>query len=99
MLSGAKRSRSISYLDAMRNIHWITVAYLRTVVVPSHLTAAVVVLRPQAGMVRTWILGLVEVDVELVAVQDDQLFAPISSYIGDVEPVGLLFEVVEESDR
>ena len=44
---------------------------LRTIVVPSHLTAAVVVLRPQSRTIGTQILGLVEVDVELVAVQDD----------------------------
>ena len=48
-------------------------------------------------MVGTRIFGLVEVDVELVAVQDDQLFAPIASHIGDVEPVGFFLEVVEKA--
>ena len=28
MLSGAKRSRSILYLDAMHNVHWLTIVYL-----------------------------------------------------------------------
>ena len=65
-------------------------------VVPSHLTTAVAILRPQSPAVRIPILRLIGVDVELVAVQNDQLFAPISGHIGDIEPVGLFREPVEE---